>query len=55
MFAQIPKGNRSAKIYSMYDFAEVTGVLHVRLIRDESGVITSVYDMDVENTRRISS
>lgn len=44
------------ELYSQYDFAEVIGTLHVRLIKDPTtGKITSVYDMDVDQTRKISS
>jgi hypothetical protein len=36
-------------ILSVYDFAKVVGVLHVRVVRNEVGGIHSVFDMDVQH------
>jgi len=36
-------------ILSVYDFAKVVGILHVRVVRDESGAIHSVFDLDVQH------
>lgn len=39
-------------IYDQYTLAEIVGVLHVRLIKDEAtGKTLSVYDMDVESAK----
>jgi hypothetical protein len=47
---------KSLKLFSQYQFAEITGVLHVRIIRDkDTGAIYSVYDLDVESTKPLSS
>jgi hypothetical protein len=34
-----------------YTYAQLTGVLHVKLDRDELGNVTSVYTLDVENLK----
>jgi hypothetical protein len=43
---------REIPIYDQYTLAEVTGTLHVRLIRNEvDGRVVSVYDLDVESAK----
>jgi hypothetical protein len=47
---------KSLRLFSMSQFAEITGVLHVRLVRDEAtGAIYSVYDLNVESTKALDS
>ena len=47
---------KSLRLFSMSQFAEVTGVLHVRIVRDkDTGAIYSVYDLDVESTKALES
>jgi hypothetical protein len=47
---------KSLRLFSMYQFAEITGVLHVRIVKDkDTGAIYSVYDMDVESTKALDS
>ena len=53
VYAYAPKG-RSFRIFS-YQFAEITGTLHVRIVRDKEGAIYSVYDLDVEDTKPVES
>lgn len=48
------KGSEGVRIYDAYTFVQVTGTLHVRVVRDEAGVIHSVYDMDVERADPIT-
>ncbi len=53
VYAYAPKG-RSFRIFS-YQFAEITGTLHVRIVRDKEGAIYSIYDLDVEDTKPVES
>ena len=53
VYCYAPKG-RTFRIFS-YQFAEITGTLHVRIVRDKEGAIYSVYDLDVENTEPVES
>jgi hypothetical protein len=47
---------KSLRLFSMSQFAEITGVLHVRIVRDkDTGAIYSVYDLDVESTKALES
>jgi hypothetical protein len=39
----------SAKQISSYDFVRAVGVLHVGVLRDQSGNVSSVFQMDVES------
>ena len=55
VYAYAPKG-KSVRLFNMYQFAEITGTLHVRIVRDkETGGIYSVYDMDVESPKPLDS
>ena len=36
-------------LYPVSDFARVVGILHVRVVRDKSGGIHSVFDLDVQH------
>ena len=52
VFAYAKKND--VELFHQSVFAEVTGTLHVRIVKDEqTGKITSVYDLDVETTRAI--
>jgi hypothetical protein len=54
VYGYAPKG-KSISLFHMNQFAEVTGVLHVRIVRDkETGAIYSVYEMDVESSKAIN-
>ena len=53
VYAFLPAGSK-AEVYDPQTFVGLTGTLHVRLRRDESGAITSVYDMDVESAEVLS-
>jgi hypothetical protein len=49
VYGYIPPAKRDEiQIYDSWTFVQLTGVLHVRVVRDGDGVIRSVYDMDVE-------
>jgi hypothetical protein len=37
------------RIFAQSDYAQVVGILHVRVVRDTSGAIHSVFDLDVEH------
>lgn len=41
-------------LYGMYDLVDIVGNLHVRLKREAGGVITSVYDLDLESLKLVS-
>ena len=47
IFARMRPGN-TAILQGPYDAVQVYGTLHVHLNRNDEGVITSVYDMDVD-------
>lgn len=42
-------------IYSVTDFSRVVGILHVRVVRDKSGAIHSVFDLDVQHDEDLES
>jgi hypothetical protein len=47
---------KSLRLFPQYQFAEITGVLHVRIVRDkDTGAIYSVYDLDVESTKALEA
>jgi hypothetical protein len=47
---------KSLRLFPQYQFAEITGVLHVRIVRDkDTGAIYSVYDLDVETTQALDA
>jgi hypothetical protein len=47
------KDGKDVPVYDMYTFARVTGTLHVRVVRDETGSVHSVYDLDVDKAERV--
>src|SRR5690349_14489466 len=47
------KDGDDVPLYDMYTFARVTGTLHVRIVRDETGAVHSVYDLDVDKAERV--
>ncbi len=51
VYAHAPQ---TTNVYSMFDLARVDGVLHVRVARDRSGAVHSVFDMDVESVTPFS-
>jgi hypothetical protein len=54
VYGHVSDTGESPPLFDMYTFARIYGVLHVRVVKDETGAIHSVYDMDVERTERAS-
>jgi hypothetical protein len=52
VYGHVPNIGGPVSLFDMYTPARVYGVFHVRVVRDETGTIHSVYDMDVERTER---
>ena len=53
VYGYAPKG-KSLQLFPQWQFAEITGVLHVRIVRDkDTGAIYSIYDIDVESTKAL--
>lgn len=46
VFAHVPNG--SVEHYDLYTLVDLTGILHVRVVRDPAGGVSSVFDLDVE-------
>jgi hypothetical protein len=46
--------SEGVQLYNYTQFVRLTGILHVRVVRDEAGVVHSVYDMDVEQSEPIN-
>ena len=40
-------------LYSQYDFVKISGTLHTRVERDETGAIHSVFDFDVQQVQQL--
>ena len=54
VFAKVANGRRDIPIFSQYELADLVGVLHVRVVRDkETGVVTRVFEMDVESAELV--
>jgi hypothetical protein len=54
IYARVSSTGPPFVLFDMYAPARIYGVLHVRVVRDETGTIHSVYDMHVERTERAS-
>ena len=48
VYGHVPGGS-SVPLYDQNTFVRLTGILHVRVVKDpDTGKVSSVYDMDVE-------
>jgi hypothetical protein len=53
VYGHVPPGAGNVPLYDMYTFARVYGVIHVRAVRDETGAMRSLFELDVERAEPV--
>lgn len=51
VYVTVPQAMPPVEVMGATDLMECTGKLHVRLVRNAEGTVTSVYDLDMENLK----
>ena len=53
VFAVVPDGKRFPNP-GMYTMIQISGVLHVKVVKDDGGKISSIYTLDVNGAKQVS-